>query len=274
MQILENTQATCDAIICDANPSVGVVIGTFAAVPYVHLQLESWRRHYPEIPLLVNDDGSPYTGELRELCGRYGAEFIANTRRMRRTVGDMSAYVQGFDWAESLGLELLVKLSRRFIPLHDWLPEFQRLAYRTQYATYSQCCDHFNFGFRTECIGFHVPTWLASDSLLHLRQAVHDNTPCFVEGRIHELAREVHCELLQRCRLAREYQQAHPRPADRNAYGVWTIMTERRVDRQPGLLWHDCESPFDYCRVARTYGLNYRVEDFIDPNQGCGLGQE
>ncbi len=274
MKVLAASPSSCEAITRDASPSVGVVVGTFAAVPYVHLHLESWRRHYPGVPLLVNDDGSPHAGELRSLCSLYGVDFVANAKRLRRCVGDLSAYVHGFDWAQSLGLDLLVKLSRRFIPLHNWVPGFQRLAYQSQYATFSQCCNHFNFGFRTECIGFHVPVWLASDSLPRLRQAVRDNAPCFVEGRIHELAREVHCGVLQRCRRAREYQEAHPRPEDRNAYGVWTIMAECRVDRRPEVLWHDGDSPFDYCRVSRAYGLPYCVEDFVDPNQGLGLGPE
>ena len=45
-------------------PKVAVVVGTFAAVPYVHLHLEARRRFYPEVPLLVHDDGSPKSAEL------------------------------------------------------------------------------------------------------------------------------------------------------------------------------------------------------------------
>lgn len=80
-------------LYCSFAPSVGVVIGTFAAVPYVHLQLESWRRNYPQTPLLVSDGASPVADELRKLCASYDAVFVSNPARLRQTVGDLSAYV-------------------------------------------------------------------------------------------------------------------------------------------------------------------------------------
>ena len=55
--------------------SIGVVIGTFAAVPYIHLHLEAWRRLFPHIRLLVHDDASPEQERLRRLCAEYGCEF-------------------------------------------------------------------------------------------------------------------------------------------------------------------------------------------------------
>ena len=41
------------------HPPFALVIGTFASTAYIHLQLEARRRLYPEVPLLVHDDGSP-----------------------------------------------------------------------------------------------------------------------------------------------------------------------------------------------------------------------
>src|SRR3954471_7147461 len=95
-------------------PSVGVVIGTFAAVPYVHLHLESRARNYPHVPMLVHDDGSPRRKELQSLCERYGADFISRPTRAQPTIGDLSAFVSGFDWAHERRFSLLVKMSRRF----------------------------------------------------------------------------------------------------------------------------------------------------------------
>ncbi len=47
---------------------VGVVVGTFAALPYVHLQLEARRRRWPGVPMLVHDDASPQQADLSALC--------------------------------------------------------------------------------------------------------------------------------------------------------------------------------------------------------------
>jgi cephalosporin hydroxylase len=55
--------------------AIGLMVGTFAAVPYIHLQLEARRRLYPHVPLLVHDDGSTKRDDLQRLCAEYGCEF-------------------------------------------------------------------------------------------------------------------------------------------------------------------------------------------------------
>jgi len=55
-------------------PEPGLVVGTFAAVPFVHLQLEAHRRLYPHVPILVHDDASPCGAQLRRLCTDCGAD--------------------------------------------------------------------------------------------------------------------------------------------------------------------------------------------------------
>ena len=69
--------------------TIGLVVGTFAAVPYVHLHLEARRRLYPHVPLLVHDDASPKQGELRRLCEEYGCEFESNDIRQPACIGDI-----------------------------------------------------------------------------------------------------------------------------------------------------------------------------------------
>jgi hypothetical protein len=258
-------------IIETPRPSVGLVIGTFAAVPYIHLALESWRRNYPDIPVLVSDDGSPNWAELSELCKLYGADFVSYRARRRWTIGDLSSYVHGLDWAQERQLDLLVKMSRRFIPLYNWVPGLQQLAYKTQYPTYSNQCLHFNFGFRTECVGFHLASWMASGVVARVRSRIACNEPIFVEGYLHELAREVYKH--SSCGANREYEKACPRPSGADAYGVWEVMADQRTTRKDDVLWHDCNEPCDYYRAAVRYGLPYMPEEFSDPNQGYGLGE-
>ena len=104
-------------------PQIALVVATFAAVPYVHLQLEARRRFYPEAPLLVHDDHSPYAGELESLCRSYGADFEQNGTRLPPSKGDLSAFVGGLAWAHEQGAGLLVKLSRRFVPTMRWVDD-------------------------------------------------------------------------------------------------------------------------------------------------------
>jgi hypothetical protein len=146
----------------------------------------------------------------------------------------------------------------------------QLLCEESQSATYSSQCNHFNFGFRTECIGFHVNSWIDRGGADAIRGKVGNNEPAFVEGFIHNLARSIQATSL--CEANDAYLRANPRPAEADAYAVWDIMAPARTIRRPDVLWHDCETPLDYARVAAAYGLPYREADFVDPNQGYGPG--
>ncbi len=253
-------------------PSVGLVIGTFAATPYVHLHLESRARNYPHMPVLVHDDGSPKRDELQKLCERYGGDFISAPQRTRPTIGDLSTFVDGLDWAHERQITLLVKMSRRFIPFYNFSPELFRLAYESQSATFSHRCLHFNFGFRTECIALHVETWRKSGALDKMRSLVERNEPVFVEGLIHNLARDI--QRAGVCDANREYVRNHPQPPDADAYAVWSIMNDRRTTRKDDVLWHDCDDAQDYARAAVLFHLPYGRNDFRDPNQGYGTGDK
>jgi hypothetical protein len=252
-------------------PSIGIVIGTFAAIPYVHLHLEMWQRFYSDVPVLVSDDGSPFAENIAGVCGRYGVSFVTGKQRHRRTIGDLSAFVRGFAWAEGKNIDILVKMSRRFIPCANWVPQLQELADISQMPTFSQCCNHFRFGFRTECIALHCGSWATSGALLAMQDRVEVGAPIFVEGFIHQLARRVASE--HACAVAREYMARHPRAKDRDGYAEWPIMPDRRTTKPPLAFWHDCDIPEDYARAARLVGLGYIADDFKDPNQGCGLGE-
>jgi len=255
--------------ILSAEPSVGLVIGTYASVPYVHLALETRRRLYPQLPVLVHDDASPHAPQLQHLCARYGAAFSCNPQRLRHSVGDVSAFVQGLEWASNQDLELLVKMSRRFVPLANWVPGLQQLARTSQYATYSHHCTGTGFGFRTECIGLHVPSWRNGGAWRDLYERTQRNEPVFVEAHVHNLARELH---RSNCQVNQAYEVRYPRPSEAQAYGVWTIMQDSRWHRSAEVLWHDCDTPLDYARLAVLYGLDYTPAHFQDPNEGNGQG--
>jgi hypothetical protein len=130
--------------------AVGLVVGTFAAVPYVHLHLGARRRLYPHVPLLVHDDASPKQHELRRLCEEYGCEFESNDVRQPACIGDISCLLGGLLWAKHIGLDIVVKMSRRFVPLVDWVGDLRGLALASQYPTYSNICKAYGYGFRSQ----------------------------------------------------------------------------------------------------------------------------
>lgn len=251
------------------SPRVGLVVGTYAAVPYIHLQLEARRRFYPNVPLLIHDDGSPRIAPLRELCKQYGSDFEYNEQRQPPCLGDLTAFVGGLLWAASRNLDLLVKVSRRWLFQVDWEQSLNVLAVQSQYATFCSYTTSFQFGFRTECVGMAVGVWSGADFLNDAKKRINQGTSLFVEGYVHEFARRYE---RHNCAIAETWREAHPMPEDRNGYALWTLLGTDRCERSPYFLWHDSCGPQDYLAVSREWGLPYTLDDFNDPNQGAGPG--
>ena len=237
---------------------MGLVIGTFGSLPYVHLHLESRRRWYPEMPVLVHDDASDQTHELRALCAAYSAEFRTTDQRRGHYEGDLAVFQRGFAWAGDRGLDLLVKMSRRFVPLCDWVPSLQALVRETQYATYTNR-NGDGFGFRTDCIAMDVPAWVDTGAVVALTREGLQKAGIF-EVFFHHLAREVHGGPND---ANRAYERAHPKPYDFAAYGDWDFMGNDLTRKYPQYLWRANSDAVDYCRAAWQYGLcSYSPDDF------------
>jgi hypothetical protein len=137
---------------------IGLVIGTHASTAYVHMGLETCKRHCPEVEVLVHDDASAEQDRLRELCRRYGASFEVNSARLRHSVGDMSAFLGGLLWSRRRCHDILVKFSRRFVPTRNWTDELTALARESQEAAFSNVCRKLKIGFRSEAVAMHPPS--------------------------------------------------------------------------------------------------------------------
>lgn len=254
--------------LCDQPMSCGLVVGTFAAVPYIHLHLEARRRLYPTIPMLVHDDASPKAPELGRLCSEYGVEFERNNTRLPPCKGDLSVFVGGLLWGKEKELSVVLKLSRRFIPTIDWSKSLLKLADESQYATFCSWTTTFNFGFRSECVGMNVGEWTRLELVNEIAARILAVGEPFVEGYIHNLARRA---AAVNCRKAQAYDSnVGARPSDKDGYAVWEYMGTDRRQRSGDYLWHDWADAKDYAGLARAWGLPYELKDFADPNSGFG----
>jgi hypothetical protein len=238
---------------------MGLVIGTYASVPYVHLGLESWKRNYGHVPVLVHDDCSPKQTQLRDLCKQYGVSFSTNSVNRGHTVGDTSSFLAGWYWGLEKKIDLLVKFSRRFLPLYDWTAGLEKLARETQYPTFGNVCHNLHWGFRSECVAIHVPTWKRADVMDIVCKEIIWKKEMFAENFWHEMAREVH-HYTSPANIA--YTITHPREEWCNGYGPWEILGENRVKKVAGLIWHHSCEPGEYYAVAADWGLPYTREDF------------
>jgi hypothetical protein len=234
---------------------IGLVIGTHASTAYVHMGLETCKRHCPEVEVLVHDDASAEQDRLRELCRRYGASFEVNSARLRHSVGDMSAFLGGLLWSRRRCHDILVKFSRRFVPTRNWTDELTALARESQEATYSNVCRTLKIGFRSEAVAMHPPSW--APAVESLRAAVMAREDAFVEGVVHGMAGRI-----RPCARAADYRRAFPPGPGSGGYCPWPLLGESRFVKVPGLLWHGSRSPGDYLAVSLEWGLPYSIEDF------------
>lgn len=245
------------------NLRMGLVIGTYEALPQIHLQLEAWKRLCKGVPLLVLDDCSPTAGRMAELCGEYGAEFETNPERLNHTVGDMRTYVRGLEWARQKGVDLLVKFSRRWVPLVNWQQELLTLALRSQSHCFSnRCCTH-RFGFRTECVAMAVTAWLDSDALAPIREEMGRGGSNLVEAVVHKGAGIAQVAVGHCCA---DYEQRIPPHPGCGSYVAWDFMGENRTDPRPHILWHEWSRAHEYHRALIQWGIDcYSPADFINP---------
>ena len=228
---------------------LGAVIGTCGTPFYVELQLAALARWNP-MPALVVDDGSG-DRELPGICAKYHAEYLPLPLHRGHWAGDLHIFAAGLEWAERNGVTLLVKLSRRFLPLREWQSGLLSLARESNAVTFSSWSTSYGLGFRTECLGLYVPAWLPCVSALRSAAPAGRH---FVERFLHRKARM----LVNGWNSVafEDYRQRHDPERKHDGYAFWTdLMGTDRRQPPPGVLWHDAHSEEDYRAAARTLGI-------------------
>src|SRR5580658_5958744 len=234
-------------------PKIGLVISTFGAVPYVELGLAIRKRFYEAIPVLVHDDASPQRDELMRLCDRYGATFQTNSGNLGHEMGDLSSMVSGLMWAKSCGVELLVKMSRRFVPLAEWVSKLQTIASGTQYATFGRSCQAYRLPLRTECFAMAVEPWSRVEILDEISGFMLKNRrSLFLEQYVAGFAYRAY---EMNCEAARQWERQNIRYTPRPAIIPWDFLGEGRKTKSPNYLWHDTSPPQEYANLASEMGL-------------------
>lgn len=260
-------------------PQIALVIGTYSAVPFVHLHLELAARTGK--PVLVHDDASPEAPKLSELCRHYGAEFVCARKRSGHTAGDLRAFARGLEWAGERGFDWLVKFSRRFVPLYDFELEVTRNAQSYPFPTQSSyhVNDGYEFGFLTEATALHVGAWTApllaheGGSALDLMREREKENPFryLVEAWMHDRAREVcqavlsgEIEAAGLCRTTlAKVRREEARHERWDSYAFWPIAGGDRTRSTAGALWHSHpDAPARYEALAQRLGLPYTAQDF------------
>jgi hypothetical protein len=265
-------------IIPDRPLNIGICLSTHAAPAYIELGLACLRKFEGDVPVLVHDDNSDKKSELQLISAKYEADFSSTTSCKGAVLGDMAAFAECLAWAENKDLDVVVKLSRRFIFNRPWRAELESIFHGFQAVTVTGADAYWGYGFRSEAVAMHVPTWIACGNQLAMAEIVRLNKPSdnLPEAEHHNFAKKAFafahpCDesishLDDSNHPDADYVLLYERHYKRsdNCYGFsdWPILGLSRKHRTPGTLWHDNAAPEDYYELAREYELPYGLSDF------------
>jgi hypothetical protein len=209
--------------------SVGLVIGTHGSIPFVHLHLAQLRALGVGVPAMVHDDCSLDGPSLSVLSASYGAAFRSTRARLGHDRGDLAAVTAGVRWAAGRGLGVVVKMSRRLVPLVDWLPAVPD----------GPCPTRASCGPapRTECMALGVAAW---------------------SGIVDAMDSDV---ALGICGGAEDYVAMAARLLWPAGHEEWPFVPADRREKSPNFLFH--AAPAEYAALSRELGLPYGEGDFV-----------
>ncbi len=101
---------------------IAVVLGTFSLVNFVRLNLLRLQQLFSDCPVLVADDRSENSDQIKALAEQFGCAFCGSTIQRGHFAGDMQTVIAGLSFAEQEGADILLKLSQRLVPI---LPVFR-----------------------------------------------------------------------------------------------------------------------------------------------------
>lgn len=223
------------------DPRVGVVIGSFRWPELVDLQCRVIRDTCGPVPILVSNDDPASHKELSAICATHADVTLdSNAERIGHTGGDVAAFYKGIRWAAERRIEVVAKLSQRFIVNRPrWLQDSARdlLASGLPMAN-MRCRGDAPFDLRTEAVLMDVSQW---------------NKP----------------EVLERIKPRRYWtDQPDGLNAETIIYRVlmdllggvfwpWaTVMGEDRFRRDfEDVLWHCNTSKEEYAKLAQGHGV-------------------
>ena len=215
------------------NPSICLTISTFGTPEHIQLAMEVMKNNEIKVPVLVHDDSSG-DKNLLNICRTYQCNFMSTSFRHGHYAGDVMALYNGLLWANKNNYDILVKMSRRFIPLFDWTKSLKELIQNTPNHTYGNRCNHFKFPLRTECVAYQVSHWL--NHLEDLQKVIIKNTDS-IEYDIFNIAK---------------------------SYSVWMDIGNNRMSRMNNIMWHDCWKDEEYTQMLSKFKKTIPLVPNID----------
>jgi hypothetical protein len=162
---------TCDRskfVPRPADVRAGVAIGSFRWPEWIEFQIKSIRHTCGPIPILVSNDDPESRSRLADICGGFeGVTLDNNPERIGHTGGDISVFYKGIRWGAELGLNVVAKISQRFIGNRSrWVQDTANDLIDSGLSMgCRRCRGEARFDLRTECVFLNLEAWNRPDIL-------------------------------------------------------------------------------------------------------------
>jgi hypothetical protein len=190
----------------------------------------------------VADDHSPNAKELDTICAKHNVEVVrSGGTNIGHAGGDLGAVFRGLRWAKSKGLQVLCKLSQRFlITQEDWLQQGAQALMDSGLHTLSDACieGQTALPIRSEAMLLRVDRW-GDDSVLKVIRP----------RRVYPYSAEA------------IYGLAMQRMG--GAMGVWRLLGgPDRGRKAANTLWHCNTTEAEYRTLATKFGVDLGADFF------------
>lgn len=236
--------------------SLGLVISSVdREIAFVHLHLESRRRSYPDVRILVCAAESAVSTELEAICRTYDVH-LTTSSMFNADEHVVASIVKGLEWAAAAGIDLVAVMSSDFIPLYDWATELRRLNAKVPAPTYGNRLVDSDGPLRIECMAFDTRQWSEAGILNEMHQTVAKGVveDWSLADYLGSKARSVwkNFGLRQSSHIDAGYQLA----------ATWNLVASNEIVRTPHVLWRHSSDAVEYCRAGIQYGIIYPICDW------------
>ncbi len=97
-------------------PRWAITIGSYRMPEFIALQIATLRHVFGrDVDILVSDDWSDKSAEIRELCAKQSVYYLCSETPRGHFAGDFMAILNSMAFAKSIGADIGIKISQRFV---------------------------------------------------------------------------------------------------------------------------------------------------------------
>lgn len=210
----------------------GIVLGSFNMPDFIKLQIATIRANCGSIPILISDNisNADKYGSLKEIVRNDSNCVISrNFQPLNWPGGDLACYWKGITWANSIGLDVIYKLSQRcIIDIFNWDQESATNLCESNCSILGKSCSYHGWAVRTEMVGMSVRDWYNPEIL-------HDLFPRNLDRGVEYILEDI---------VKKKFNMLR-----------WKIMSDARPQKTPGILFREANSTEDYKALALKLGI-------------------